>query len=859
MGKKSKKQKSAAENALLSTPLKCNKEFEGLVSFEELSACTFMRMNKYGKIKREIWKDGKIIKKKDKKKKDIQNANEHKINKNAVAETKEVEETAVVEKVELSSDLPKKKRKKRKKKQEAGGPAKKARYDDATFHGANQAAKENMDMTEWESLFVPPEVVKALSQLGFSTPTEIQRLVLPAAIKGRMDIIGAAETGSGKTLAFGIPIIHGILYDMLNESKHKEGGDETSLEDGKDIEDAVDGEDDANEDVNGDAANGDDDVNDVNELGEEENVESGDEEGVLAQDDLQGAMEIGCAFPGDESDADSDGSERESNNEANDFDNEIGCVKVIDNVEFDFLKEDKSNTGTQTEKPLRALIVTPTRELAVQVKSHLASVLVHTDIKIAVVIGGVASEKQQRILNRGPEIVVGTPGRLWELIEQGNKHLSQIENIKYLAIDETDRMVEQGHFEELRKLLEVINTDENAKAKRQNFVFSATLTLVHKAPRRVNMKKKTPMTSEIKVKQLAKMIGLKAKPKIVDVTRKFGTAESLTESRINCDKDEKDYYLYYILKQYPGRTLIFCNSIDCVRRLQSLFTLLQCHPMSLHASMHQKQRLKSLEKFSSSSVALLLATDVAARGLDIPNIQHVIHYQTPRTAETYIHRSGRTARAEQEGLSVLFIDSSEIKKYRQLCLTLNRSTDLPPFPVDVSVMDQVKTRVDFARKLELLEHSNRKEKAQDNWLKKAAREAEIMLDDDDDDEDEVADRAMKAAKEKRETKVMKAKLRSMLSRPLVGSTFSGKYPTQTGALVTPFHKEQREGGGAKPNGNDALSVMKKEAVEFSKLVKTVKPRPPKKKKVNSRMFKGYEKRRKKLIKEKEWKDRKSVV
>ncbi|XP_064083303.1 ATP-dependent RNA helicase DDX24-like [Macrobrachium nipponense] len=848
MGKKSKKQKFAAENELLSTPLKCNNEFEGLVSFEELSSCTFMRMNKAGKIKREVWKDGKIIKKKDKKKNSSkQNANKHKINENAVAGTKDVKETAVVEKVELLSDLPKKKRKKRKKKQDASEPAKKARYDSATFHGANQGAQENVDVTEWESLFVPPEVVKALAGLGFSTPTEIQRLVLPAAIKGRMDIIGAAETGSGKTLAFGIPIIHGILCDMLNESKNAENGE--------DVEDAVDGADDGNEDVDGGTISGEDDVDEVDDLsGEIVDSDDDDGENKVSQEDLQDAMEIGCAFPGDESDSDSGGSERESNDEANGLDNEIGCVKVIDNVEFDFLKKDKNNTGTNPGKPLRALIVTPTRELAVQVKSHLTSVLVHTDIKIAVVIGGVASEKQQRILNRGPEIVVGTPGRLWELIEQGNNHLSQIENIKYLAIDETDRMVEQGHFEELRKLLEVINTDENAKARRQNFVFSATLTLVHKAPRRVDMKGKTPMTSEIKVKQLAKMIGLKAKPKIVDVTRKFGTAESLTESRINCDKDEKDYYLYYILKQYPGRTLVFCNSIDCVRRLQNLFTFLQCHPMSLHASMHQKQRLKSLEKFSSSSVALLLATDVAARGLDIPNIQHVIHYQTPRTAETYIHRSGRTARAEQEGLSVLFIDSSEIKKYRQLCLTLNRSTDLPPFPVDVNVMDQVKTRVDFARQLELMEHSNRKERAQDNWLKKAAREAEIMLDDDDDDEDEVADRAMKAAREKRETKVMKAKLRSMLSRPLVGSTFSGKYPTQTGALVTPFHKEQR--GGGKPDGNDALSVMKKEAVEFTKLVKTVKPRPPKKKKVNtSRKFKGYEKRRKKLIKEKEWREK----
>ncbi|XP_068227040.1 ATP-dependent RNA helicase DDX24 isoform X2 [Palaemon carinicauda] len=848
MGKKTKKQKLAAENTLLSTPVKCGDEFEGLVSFEELSSCTFMSMTKQGKIKREIWKDGKIIKKKDKKKAK-QKSDELKTNQIATSKPKKEGKKAAVtngvEKEELKpSDHPNKKRKK-KKNSDKPAPSKKARYDNATFHGSNQEAKENVDMSAWDSLFVPEEVLKALSELGFSNPTEIQRLVLPAAIKGRMDIIGAAETGSGKTLAFGIPIIHGILHDIAHESEHpeSEGSLENDSEDG-DFADEEDGDvEDGIEEVDGDLA----------ELENGDSEESDDEGDEFAHENFEDAIDIGGEIPGDESDDDAgSGSDVESEFNEEDMDQNLGCVKVIDNVKFDFLKDDESkpNTGQRVGKPLRCLIVTPTRELAVQVKSHLASVLVHTNIKVAVVIGGVASEKQTRILNRRPEIVVGTPGRLWELIEQGNEHLGQIENIKYLAIDETDRMVEQGHFEELKKLLEIINGNEAARLRRQNFVFSATLTLVHKGKRRVKTKGKVTMTSEIKVKQLAKMIGLKDKPKIVDVTRKFGTAESLTESRINCDKEEKDYYLYYILKQYPGRTLVFCNSIDCVRRLQNLFTFLQCQPMSLHASMHQKQRLKSLERFSSSSVALLLATDVAARGLDIPNIQHVIHYQTPRTAETYIHRSGRTARAEQEGLSVLFIDSSEIKKYRQLCLSLNRATDLPPFPVEVNIMEQVKKRVDFARQLELMDHSNRKERAEDNWFKKAARDADILLDSDDDDEDEKTNQAMMAARAKRENKVMKAKLRQMLSRPMVGSGFSGKYPTQTGSLLLPLLREQREDGDEQ-DGKDALSVMKKEAVEFTKLVKKVKPRPPKKKKVNTRKFKGYEKRRNKLIKEKE--------
>merc|ERR1712198_814439 len=117
-------------------------------------------------------------------------------------------------------------------------------------------------------------------------------------------------------------------------------------------------------------------------------------------------------------------------------------------------------------------------------------------------------------------------------------------------------------------------------------------------------------------------------------------------------------------------------------RLANLFSLMDVKPLPLHAQLHQKQRLKNLDRFAESESGLLIATDVAARGLDIPNIQHVIHYQVPRTSESYIHRSGRTARASKSGLSVLLIDPSEVYLYKKLCSTLTRTSDLPRFPVD---------------------------------------------------------------------------------------------------------------------------------------------------------------------------------
>lgn len=144
---------------------------------------------------------------------------------------------------------------------------------------------------------------------------------------------------------------------------------------------------------------------------------------------------------------------------------------------------DEAPRGKQPRhSPLFALVLTPTRELAVQVKNHLVAAAKYTDIRVAAIFGGLSVAKQERVLRQCPEIVVATPGRLWELYMQGNQHLKKIDNVSFLCIDETDRMVEKGHFEELRSLLKVLNADEERKKLRQNFVFSATLTLVHDLP-----------------------------------------------------------------------------------------------------------------------------------------------------------------------------------------------------------------------------------------------------------------------------------------------------------------------------------------------------------------------------------------
>ena len=615
---------------------------------------------------------------------------------------------------------------------------------------------EKCDMSAWKNLFVPEVVMAALADSGFTAPTPIQALALPSAIRDKKDIVGAAETGSGKTLAFGIPLIHHIL--RLKEEKEVDEDEVPELvpigTHWDDIEEDFEQEEEGNE------------------RDDERQSEDGDEYDLTpTHEDLQELK-----------------------------DGEIGCVHV---ETFDWLEEmetEEEKTKKRTNKPLYALILCPTRELAIQVKDHLTAAAKFTDIKIAAVVGGMAVQKQTRLLRQSPEVVVATPGRLWELFEEGEPHLKQISKIKLLVIDEADRMVEKCHFQELSKLLGQINADTKNKQERQTFVFSATLTFVPSGVKKhVSKKKKKEITSEQKLDSLMEEIGIQVKPKVIDLTKKgTTTAETLVEARINCSLEEKDIYLYYFLKQYPGRTLVFTNSKDCIRRLVSIFTLLETCPLPLHADMHQKQRLKNLDRFKGNSRGLLLATDVAARGLDIPNVQHVIHYQVPRTIENYVHRSGRTARAYKEGLSVMLVSPDDLHNYRKICKLLNNEEDLPLFPVEQEYIPGVQERINLARSIDKQELRVVKIQKQNTWYEKAAKEMDMEIDEDLLLEDLGDSRKQAEARDK--IRNSKLELKNMLKQPLLARSYSGKYITQMGKLYVPYMKET--------SLESALSVVK---------------------------------------------------
>ncbi|KAJ1955886.1 ATP-dependent RNA helicase, partial [Dispira parvispora] len=319
---------------------------------------------------------------------------------------------------------------------------------------------------------------------------------------------------------------------------------------------------------------------------------------------------------------------------------------------------------------LVGLVLTPTRELAVQVRDHLQALAQYTQARVITIVGGMAIQKQRRLLKRSPNIIVATPGRLWELLSEDNSLASQIHDISFLAIDEADRMLERGHFAELTSILKSLDRrpesaefidystsepsmsstpaseSENNTPTRQTLVFSATITTdLRFSQRRPVRSKNGESASTPKVLQdLMDRIHFKeAKPCLVDVTQDKVTAAKLREVRIDCLKTEKDLYLYYLVTRYPARTLVFVNSIDALRRLVPVFQLLQVPAYGLHSQMEQRARLKNIDRFKANKHAVLIASDVAARGLDIPLVEHVVHYQIPTAADVYVHRSGRTA------------------------------------------------------------------------------------------------------------------------------------------------------------------------------------------------------------------------
>ncbi|GAA5843932.1 hypothetical protein JCM3766R1_006108 [Sporobolomyces carnicolor] len=482
---------------------------------------------------------------------------------------------------------------------------------------------------------------------------------------------------------------------------------------------------------------------------------------------------------------------------------------------------------------LAALILCPTRELALQVRASLFSVAVRTLpllppteanaklseedprrrqkgklVNIVALTGGMSVDKQKRQLEKGADIIVATPGRLWDLIGESDNLVREIKGMKFLVIDEADRMIENGHFAELENIvrltkrkgveneasfvddfsgargnIDLISTREDMRT----FVFSATMSkeLQRNVKRKPGWKRWVPKgVDEDSMSSLDDLLDKldfrDPSPEIIDLTPEHGLVETLKECKVECLVNEKDIYLYHFLLRYPARTIVFLASIDGIRRLHPLLELLGLNVIPIHSGLQQRQRLKALDRFKSSPTAILLATDVAARGLDIASVSHVVHYQLPRSADTYVHRSGRTARAGEAGLALQIVAPEEKNTQRMLMAGLGKSVDLPALPIDFSILDQLKKRVDLAKKIDAAQHRATKEAHDDKWLRDAAAAMEIELEDEEYDFDNDAPQVrLKRERNKAlaEARQLKAQLREMLSKPLMMRGVSAKYLT----------------------------------------------------------------------------------
>lgn len=355
----------------------------------------------------------------------------------------------------------------------------------------------------FSSLNLAPELLKALEEFGYKTPTPIQAQAIPVALDGR-DLMAGAQTGTGKTAAFALP----MLQRLLPQS---------------------------------------------------------------------------------------------------------------------------NNSASPAKHPIRALILVPTRELAIQVQESIQVYAKHTHLRSLVVYGGVDIKTQTPALMRGVEILVATPGRLLDHVEQRTLQLNQVQ---MLVLDEADRMLDMGFMPDLKRILALL------PKQRQNLMFSATFS------------------DEIKKLSEAFLNN----PLLVEVARSNATNENVTQKVYLVDQDNKHNLLSKLLAENSTKqVIVFTKTKLTASRLARQLSREGIAADAIHGDKSQAERIQALEAFKQGKVSALVATDVAARGLDIDQLPMVINYEIPSAPEDYVHRIGRTGRAGALGEAISLVSPDEEK------------------------------------------------------------------------------------------------------------------------------------------------------------------------------------------------------
>ncbi|MGD8176779.1 DEAD/DEAH box helicase [Marinimicrobium sp. ARAG 43.8] len=316
------------------------------------------------------------------------------------------------------------------------------------------------------------------------------------------------------------------------------------------------------------------------------------------------------------------------------------------------------NTSTGKFRPVRALILTPTRELAAQVHENVQTYNQYLPLRSTVVFGGVSINPQIDKLRRGVDILVATPGRLLDLVQQQALNLDRVET---LVLDEADRMLDMGFIHDIRKVLKMV------PAQKQSLLFSATFS--------------------DDIKALAQ--GLLNKPDLIEVAPRNTTAERITQRVHPVDRQRKRELLSYLIGDGDWRqVLVFTRTKHGANRLTEQLQQDGITAAAIHGNKSQGARTRALADFKSGRVRALIATDIAARGIDIDQLPHVVNYELPNVPEDYVHRIGRTGRAEREGvaISLVCVDEHEfLRNIERLIKSKVEQQVVPGFEPDPSI------------------------------------------------------------------------------------------------------------------------------------------------------------------------------
>ena len=311
------------------------------------------------------------------------------------------------------------------------------------------------------------------------------------------------------------------------------------------------------------------------------------------------------------------------------------AIPILQNIVAD---KEKNN-----DRNIKALIVAPTRELAIQIEESFAEYSKYLDIKDTVIFGGVNQSSQVRKIKAGIDILVATPGRILYLANQ--KHVD-LKNVKYFVLDEADRMLDMGMIHDVKKII------SRLPKERQNLLFSATMP-----------------------KEVMKLVNsILNNPVKVEVQPVSSTVEIISQGVYHVPKKNKKSLLTNLLKDESIKSVIvFSRTKHGANKIAKDLEKAGITAAAIHGNKSQNQRQLALNNFKEGNIRVLVATDIAARGIDIDELSHVINYDLPDVAETYVHRIGRTGRAGSSGIAITFCDEEEKEMFRNIEKLIGKS------------------------------------------------------------------------------------------------------------------------------------------------------------------------------------------